>query len=168
VTVGRICQRLVTGVHRCDGVLRAAQLMRSRHVGYLVVVESLPGGASRPVGVLTGRDIAVTVVAREVDPRTLCVGDIMTSAPVTVAENDSVENALEQMQQCGLRRLPVVNYRGELVGVVAADDALTVVAGNTFDIVNIFRNGRRPSTLANEHQAATSPDERRLEMSRRR
>lgn len=158
MTVGRICQRLVTGVHRSDGVVRAAQLMRSRHVGYLVVVESLPGGAVRPVGVLTGRDIVVTVIAREVDPRTLCVGDIMTSAPVTVGENDSVEDALQQMRQLGLRRLPVVNHRGELVGVLAADDALKVVAGNRFDIVDTFRNERRLETL---------PNGRRVEMRRR-
>jgi predicted transcriptional regulator len=73
MNVGTICQRLVVHVSRSDEVVRAAQLMRSKHVGYLVVVESENGGALRPVGVLTDRDIVVTVVAPEVDPRTLRV-----------------------------------------------------------------------------------------------
>jgi hypothetical protein len=86
MNVGTICQRLVINVRRADEVVRAAELMRSKHVGYLVVVEADKAGALRPVGVLTDRDIVVAVVAREIDPRTLHVGDIMTIDPVTVGE----------------------------------------------------------------------------------
>jgi len=68
MNVGTICQRLVVHASRSDDVVRAAQLMRSKHVGYLVVIEPEKGGAVRPVGVLTDRDIVVTVVAAEVDP----------------------------------------------------------------------------------------------------
>jgi CBS domain-containing protein len=140
MNVGTICQRLVFNVRRLDEVVRAAQLMRSKHVGYLVVVEPENAGALRPVGVLTDRDIVVAVVAREVDPRTLRVGDIMTTDLVTVGENDSVEDALRKMRQFGVRRLPVVNQRDELVGVVAADDALKVIAGNALDVVTAVSN----------------------------
>jgi predicted transcriptional regulator len=143
MNVGTICQRLVINVRRSDEVVSAAQLMRSKHVGYLVVVEPTNEGTVRPVGVLTDRDIVVEVVAGEVDPRTLRVDDIMTADPVTVGENDSVEEALREMRQSGVRRVPVVNQRGELVGIVAADDALNVVAGDALDIVNVVRNERQ-------------------------
>jgi CBS domain-containing protein len=143
MNVGTICQRLVITVRRSDEVVRAAQLMRSKHVGYLVVVEPENAGPLRPVGVLTDRDIVVAVVAREVDPRTLRVADIMTTEPVTVGENDSVDEALRKMRQFGVRRLPVVNQRGELVGVVAADDALKVIAGDALEVVTAVGNEYR-------------------------
>ena len=142
MNVGTVCQRLVVSVARSDEVVRAAQLMRSEHVGYLVVVEPTKE-ARRPVGVLTDRDIVVAVVAREVDPRTLRVGDIMTSDLITVGEDDSVEEALRQMRQFGVRRLPVVNHRGELVGVVAVDDVLKVLAGDALEIISAVDNERQ-------------------------
>ena len=143
MNVGTVCQRLVVSVARSDEVVRAAQLMRSEHVGYLVVVESTKAEARRPVGVLTDRDIVVAVVAREVDPQTLRVGDIMTSDPITVGEDDSVEEALRQMRQFGVRRLPVVNHRGELMGVVAVDDVLKVLAGDALEIISAVDNERQ-------------------------
>jgi len=142
MNVGTICQRLVITVSRSDEVVAAAQLMRSKHVGYLVVVEPVSGGGSRPVGVLSDRDIVIAVVAREVDPRTLRVGDIMTPEPATVGESESVEEALRTMRQFGVRRLPVVNPHGELCGIVAVDDVLKVVAGDALDIVSAARNER--------------------------
>jgi CBS domain-containing protein len=141
MNVSTVCQRLVVTVERSDEVVRAAQLMRSEHVGYLVVVER-SGDARRPVGVLTDRDIVVAVVAREVDPRTLRVGDVMASDPVVVGENDSVEEALRRMREFGVRRLPVVNHRGELAGIVALDDVLKVLAGDALDIVGAVSSER--------------------------
>ncbi len=145
--VGSICQRLVVTVSRSDEVVQAAQLMREKHVGYLVVVEPGNGGAPHPVGVLTDRDIVVAVIAREIDPRALRVGEIMTSQPVTVGANEPVEEALRSMRQFGVRRLPVVDERGALVGVVATDDALKVVAGDALDILSTADSERRHESL---------------------
>ena len=146
MNVGTVCQRLVISVAPSDEVVRAAQLMRSEHVGYLVVVEPTKAEARRPVGVLTDRDIVIAVVAREVDPRTLRVGDIMSSDPATVGEDDSVEEALRQMRRFGVRRLPVVNHRGELAGVVALDDVLKVLAGDALEIIGAVDNERQLET----------------------
>lgn len=142
--VGSVCQRLVFTICQPDEISRAAQVMREKHVGYLVVVEPNPvRGIPRPVGVLTDRDIVVSVVAREIDPKTVRVGDIMTPNPVLAAEWESMEAALQKMRQFGVRRLPVVNGYRELVGILAIDDVLKVIAGDAQDVVSTIRSGRR-------------------------
>ena len=144
MNVGTICQRLLITVRRSDEVIRAAQLMRDRHVGYLVVVESHAiEGCLRAVGVLTDRDIVVSVVARQVDPAAVRVGEIMTPNPVTVAESDAIEEALQTVRRAGVRRVPVVGARGELVGVLSFDDLLKVVAGEARDMVTAIRTERQ-------------------------
>jgi CBS domain-containing protein len=95
------------------------------------------------VGVLTDRDIVVGVIARGVDPKVVCVGDIMTVDPITVRESDSVEAALHRMREFGVRRLPVVNDRRELVGILAMDDVLQVMAGDAQEVVKVIRKERQ-------------------------
>jgi CBS domain-containing protein len=144
MNVGTICQRLVFTVRRSEEVISAAQIMREKHVGYLVVVEPDSSGKLLcPVGVLSDRDIVITVVARDVSPKALQVGDIMSVNPVTVGESSSIEEALQAMRQFGIRRLPVVGQRGELVGILAADDVLRVLAGDTQDVVAAIANERQ-------------------------
>jgi CBS domain-containing protein len=128
-----------------DEVSRAAQLMREKHVGYLVVVDGdrLAGVARPPVGVLTDRDIVVSVVARGVDPAVVRVEDIMTVNPITAHESDPLEAALRKMRDFGVRRLPVVNDRRELVGILAFDDVLEIIADNVDEIINAIRTERR-------------------------
>jgi CBS domain-containing protein len=127
-------------VKRTEDLATAARLMREHHIGYLIVVEpSMQEAGFTPVGVLTDRDIVVSVVAREADPRMLRVGDVMTQNPVTVMTEDSVTDALEQMKRIGVRRLPVVGDFGLLHGIVSLDDVLPALArdlGNASDAIN--------------------------------
>ena len=120
-----ICKREVVTIRPQDDLLSAAQLMRSQHVGYLVVVE--PGtrpGTLKPVGVLTDRDLVVCAMAREANPRELCVRDVMSRELVLACEGDALRVALAQMRRVGVRRLPVIGEYGELVGVMSIDDAI--------------------------------------------
>jgi len=143
MNIGGLCHRNPITVGRVDELNKAAQLMRAHHIGYLVVIEAdTVDGRQRPVGVLTDRDIVVTVVARETDPRSLCVGDIMTPQPVTVSETDSVEKTLREMRRVGVRRLPVVGKHGELVGIVSIDDVLDFLAGQLQNLAASIRNER--------------------------
>jgi CBS domain-containing protein len=115
--------------------------MREKHIGYLVVIG--PEGADglqRPVGVLTDRDIVTTVVAREADPRSLRVEDVMTQQPVTASIADSIEKVLHDMRGIGVRRLPVVGQRGELVGVLSLDDVLDWLSGQLQNVAGSIRN----------------------------
>lgn len=138
--IGKICNRNVVTVRAFDELSAAAQLMRERHIGYLVVVEPhLIEGTLKPVGVITDRDIVVAVVARETDPRSLKVGDVMTRQPAVVEEGSSVAAALHLMRQIGVRRLPVVGRSGMLVGVLSLDDVLDALGGEMMDIAGLIR-----------------------------
>lgn len=138
---GSICSREVVTVRPTDDLTTAARLMRERHVGYLVVVE--PGAAPEPEGVLTDRDIVISVVAREVDPRSLRVADVMIRSPVVVDEAATVESALQRMRQIGVRRVPVVDSMRRLVGVLSLDDVLDSLAEQLMSIAGSIRNEQR-------------------------
>lgn len=138
--VGDICSRDVITIREFDDLATAAQLMRQKHIGYLVVIEPKVGeGVVVPVGVITDRDIVVGVVAREVDPRTLKVGDVMTRQPVLAAEDSSVAAALHHMREIGVRRLPVVDRGGRLIGVLSLDDVLDALAKQLMDVASSIR-----------------------------
>lgn len=139
--IGKICNRNVVTVREADELTRAAQLMREKHIGYLIAVKpSLMDGTSTPVGVITDRDIVVAVVAKEADPRTLKVGDVMTRQPAVVDEGTSVGTALQLMRRIGVRRLPVIGSAGVLVGVLSLDDVLDSLAGELMDIAGSIRH----------------------------
>jgi CBS domain-containing protein len=140
MNVSRICSRNPITVRRSDELIKAAQLMREEHVGFLVVVESDGADGLRPVGVLTDRDIVITVVAREADPRTLRVEDVMTQPPVTVTTADSLDQAVREMRRVGVRRLPVVGKRRELVGILSLDDVLDALAGELQNVAGSVHN----------------------------
>ena len=127
--VQQVCQRNAVTISPTQDLGAAARLMREKHIGYLVVV--VPAGregAESAVGVLTDRDIVISVVARDVDPRSVNVGDVMTRNPRTAYLDDYLTDALAQMQSIGVRRLPVVNASGELTGVISLDDILVAMA----------------------------------------
>ncbi len=139
--IRKISQMKPVTVSQSEDVIKAAQLMREKHIGYLVVVEpNVSDGSQRPIGVLTDRDIVTTVVAREADPRSLRVGDIMTQQPVTANIADSVDKVLRDMRRVGVRRLPIVGTRGELVGILSLDDVLDVLAGELQNVAGSIRN----------------------------
>lgn len=137
---GDICSRNVVTVREFDDLTAAARLMRQRHIGYLVVIEpKLDERSVMPVGVITDRDIVVGVVARETDPRSLRVGDVMTRQPVLAREDGSVAAALHQMREIGARRVPVVDRGGALVGVLSLDDVLDSLAEELTEVASSIR-----------------------------
>jgi CBS domain-containing protein len=148
--VRTVCKRPVVTVTPRTELIAAAKLMREKHVGFLVVVEPDPEKATygRPVGVLTDRDIVVSVVAREVDPKTLTAADLMKECPTTVDEEESVSQALRAMRRMGVRRLPVVGSRGMLRGVLSLDDLLDVVAREVGELSGAVHNEQRIEDVA--------------------
>ena len=147
MNAGTLCKRAPVTVREFDDLTAAAKLMREQHVGYLVVVEpAIAEGGVRPVGVLTDRDIAIGVVAKEVDPRSLRVGDLMSRQPVVAEENSSVQSALNDMRRIGVRRLPVVGRGGQLVGVLSLDDILDSLAGEMVAVSGSIQKELRVET----------------------
>jgi CBS domain-containing protein len=131
-----ICTIQTISCNRDETVQGAALLMRKHHVGDLVVVDGDDGQAI-PVGIVTDRDIVVSVVALGLDPDSLQVGDIMSDDLLTCREDDDVYQTIEQMRLRGIRRVPVVNGNGALAGIVSADDLLEFLAEEMGDLSRI-------------------------------
>jgi CBS domain-containing protein len=127
MAIGEICSRQVIFTRKSESVRQAAQLMREYHVGALVVAEE-NGDRLVPVGILTDRDIAVGIVAKGLDADALSVGEVMTPEPLAVRESAGVSETIELMRSRGVRRLPVVDASGALIGIVTADDFIDLLA----------------------------------------
>jgi CBS domain-containing protein len=86
---------------------------------------------------VTDRDLTVEVLAQRIDPDTLTASDLMRKGLVTARENEAVEEAIERMRREGVRRLPVVDELGGLIGVLTADDVTEFLAAELTDITRI-------------------------------
>ncbi|MDV6345504.1 CBS domain-containing protein [Nitrosomonas sp. Is37] len=126
--IGEICKREVVVAQREDTVLQAAKLMRQHHVGDVMVVDDGGKGKRVPVGIVTDRDLVVEVVAPELNPNVITVGDIMVSDFATVKENAGVFESIQYMRVKGVRRMPVVTDDDALIGVVTLDDLLALLS----------------------------------------
>jgi CBS domain-containing protein len=125
--IGELCTREVYLARREDPLATAAREMRRRHIGALVVVEAR-GKSVRPIGILTDRDIVCGQLVKGADLFCLNVGDVMTADPATVDEDDDLTRTIQRLAAAGVRRAPVVNSAGDLVGVISLDDLLPAVA----------------------------------------
>ncbi len=117
-----------------DTLQSAAQRMHDLNVGVLPVCEG-----DRLVGVLTDRDIVVRSTSAGQDPRTAKVADAMTTDARTLTDEASVLDAIQLMEQHQLRRVPVVDDAGKLVGIVSLGDlaaAGTPEAGEALEAIS--------------------------------
>ena len=99
-------------------IQEAARLMKEEDVGVLPVVES--ASSKRLLGVITDRDIAIRVVAE--GKSSASVRDAMTSGVSTAKADDSLKDVMQLMGREQVRRVPIVDDRGELVGIVSQAD----------------------------------------------
>jgi CBS domain-containing protein len=118
-----ICTVGVACCGRETGIYEAARLMRQHHCGDLVVVDD-PAGDRVPAGILTDRDIVIEVLAAERDIAKTTVAQVMSSKLVIADGSESVADGVERMRLHGVRRLPVVDHKGGLLGIVTLDDLL--------------------------------------------
>lgn len=124
---GDICNHNVITVSPDDSIRTAAELMRQHHVGDVVVAQR-NGGSITPLGILTDRDIVIEVIAENVGLDEVTVRDTMSDQLITANENEDLLGTLMRMRENGVRRLPVVDDKGQLVGILTADDVIGLVA----------------------------------------
>ena len=139
MTIGSICTHKVITVDRSIDIAAAAAVMRESRIGYLIVTDIQSGGAT-PIGVLTDRDIVVSVMAKDLDPHALTVGDVMTPDPLVAGDDDGISETLSRMRRLGIRRVPVVGANGHVIGVLSIDDVVDHLVRQLSDVAGSIRN----------------------------
>lgn len=139
MNIGEICTRDVVFVRRETDVVQVAKVMREQRVGSVVVVEDRANGVV-PVGIVTDRDIVVSVVAAQVDPFKLNAGEVMSGDVLVAHEPDDVAVVARRMRQKGVRRIPVVSVDGALVGIAALDDLFAELGDEMHTLVSLFHS----------------------------
>jgi CBS domain-containing protein len=145
--IGEICNRELVLVKLEDSVLTAACLMRQHHVGDVLVVEGR-NEERVPLGIVTDRDIIMEVVAPELDPRTITVGDIMALDFFTLNESAGISETISYMHSKGVRRMPIVDDHGALVGIVTLDDLLVLLSDEFGALVKLVERERQQELVA--------------------
>ena len=147
MTAGEYCNREVMLVEPEVSITEVASMMREYHVGTLVVVDR-EGSLSRPIGVITDRDLVIELLAQEVPVDAVTVKDVMNKDLVYVTEQETLLNTIELMRSRGVRRVVVVDDNGKLQGILSADDAIELIAEAMNNLSNLVRR-----EMSNEQSA---------------
>jgi len=144
--IGEVCIRDVVVASRETTAREAARLMAENHVGNLVVVEDI-GGRRVPVGIITDRDIVRNVVAEGLDADLFTLGDLGARELVTAAEDQGIYECMQQMRINGIRRIPVVDRKGGLVGIISLDDLIQLLADEMSELAKVIVREQARETL---------------------
>jgi CBS domain-containing protein len=134
-----ICQRQVITIEADASLREAAASMREHHVGALVVVDAAE--RSRVAGVVTDRDLAIEVLAGDVDAARIRIGQLINGSPVAIAGGASIQDAVTAMEEGGVRRLLVTDDEGRVIGFLSFDDLLAAVATELNGLAGALRSG---------------------------
>jgi CBS domain-containing protein len=143
------CRRDPVTVTPDQSVREAAKLMQAHGVGMLVAVDA----EGRPVGVLTDRDVTIRLVRRGRNADSTPVEEVMNSQVSVVSEGVSLELALRRMRADAVRRMPVVDGDGRLVGIVTLDDALQLISSEIAGVAEAVR-AQFPADTSGAHALA--------------
>ena len=126
--VREVMTKPATYCHLDTSLSQAAELMWKRKCGFLPIM----GEGGNVIGVITDRDISIALGTRNRRPSEVLVKDVMSGRLFTCTADDSVACALTTMRIEGLRRLPVIDREGALVGVLSIDDLVLKARENAF------------------------------------
>jgi len=121
------CQEIMTSNPQCclpdDKVYTIAQRMQSENIGALPVVENHE--TKKLIGIVTDRDLAVRVVGASRDATNTVVSDVMTPDPIACHPEDDVDKTVEVMSNHQIRRIPIINNVGKVIGIISQADVAT-------------------------------------------
>jgi len=137
MSVGQFCNRDTVIAREHDSIVATAKLMRESHVGSVVVVEE-QAGTLKPVGIVTDRDLVLEVLAAGLDPETVTIGDLISCELATVGEQDGIWETIQRMRIKGVRRMPVVDAHGGLLGIISVDDLLEILATELSEVTKVL------------------------------
>jgi len=116
----KCCREQVVAVSPDTPVVDVARIMKEKNVGSVIVVS----GDRRPLGILTDRDLVIRVLAREKNPQAVRTEEVMTRDVITFPDSMGIYEAIQKMTDKGIRRMPVVDGAGILIGIVTMDDMI--------------------------------------------
>jgi CBS domain-containing protein len=122
-------------------ITEAARMMREHHCGDLIVVDD-PADERVPVGILTDRDIVVEVLGRDLDPSKTTVADVMVRTLAIARDSEDTAVAIDRMRTHGVRRVPIVDHAGSLVGIFTLDDAFRLHAERAAELTDVASRGQ--------------------------
>lgn len=137
MTIGDYCKHVVITTSKNTNVFDAAKLMKKHNIGNVVVVDETNGGT--PIGIFTDRDITIKIVADEIDPRKLTVGDAMTQDLLVLQEHQSIQEAIDKMCAKKVRRAPIIDKNNKIIGIATVDDLLLLFSDELGSLAKLVR-----------------------------
>ncbi len=136
MSLGNMCRKDVVTVKPGAMVKEATMLMEEKNIGSVIVK-----GNGDYFGIVTDRDIALGIVNRDLDPEQTTVDQLMTHNFVLVLREDmGLFEALEQVRRSAVRRFPIVDEGGKLVGIITLDDIIALLGKEMADVASIIEN----------------------------
>lgn len=136
MSLGNLCRKDVVTVKSGTSIADVAKLMEEKNIGSVVI-----DGEGEKFGIVTDRDILLRVLSKNLDPSTAPVDDIMTWKHVLILREDmGLFEALEQVKKSAVRRFPVLDTDGNLVGIITLDDIITILSKELADVARIIEN----------------------------
>ena len=147
MSVAEICNREVVTAEKHTSIAEAAKIMRRTHTGSLVIVDS-DAPKAKPVGIITDRDLVIEVIAKDEEVTGLTAGDVMGPELLIARGNDGIWETILRMRAMGVRRLPVIDGEGFLMGILSMDDLLEFLASELSDLAKLIKReaGREKET----------------------
>jgi CBS domain-containing protein len=138
MTIGRVATRKVVSVTASAPLAEVAKQLTQQHIGAVVVVKR-PADRPVPIGIITDRDVVRALSGRAADLYTLTAEEVMSRSPLELRENEPLAEAIRRLRARGVRRAPVIDAGGALVGVVSVDDLLFEVAQELAGLVDLIK-----------------------------
>jgi len=121
------CDEVMTNNPVCclsnDMVVKAAQIMKTGNVGSVPVIDNEK--TRKLIGIVTDRDLVLKIVAEGKDPKSTNVAAVMTAKVVSCQSEDDLQKAMDLMSENQLRRIPIIDKTGMILGIISQADVAT-------------------------------------------
>ncbi len=133
MTSYHFCQKNVLSVKPDSTIRFVAGLMKEKNIGCVVITDD-----HKPVGIVTDRDIALRGSGLCESPDSALIESIMSREIVSVTKDTGIFEAIQTMKSAGVRRMPIVDAAGRLVGLLTVDDLIRLLSREMADIARII------------------------------